>query len=92
MVLGTHNFEFKYFTLPTTKAQILKEQTRFATIDNSQLPLFALNHQLICNRYAYWLRDVVSSWTFAFIGYDGLCDHYKATTSWIGIRPVFAIK
>lgn len=62
------------------------------TIDNAQLPLFALDHSRICNRAAWWLRDVVSSVLFAFVYHYGHCDCGGASNSSIGIRPAFGIK
>jgi len=60
------------------------------TIDKSQLPLFRLRHDLIGIRASWWLRDVVSSMHFAFVGASGDCDHANASGSF-GVRPVFGI-
>ena len=60
------------------------------TIDNAQLPLFALDHSKICNRAAWWLRDVVSSAYFAIVTDGGLCDYGSASAA-LGVRPAFAI-
>ena len=62
------------------------------TIDNAQLPLFALDHSRICNRADWWLRDVVSSSNFAFVYDNGNCYYYGASNAWIGVRPAFGIK
>lgn len=61
------------------------------TIDKTQLSLFALRPQLIVNRsYSQWLRDVVSSAYFAFVGSYGTAACLYAAGS-RGVRPVFAI-
>ena len=39
----------------------------------------------------WWLRDVVSSTGFAYVGHDGYCDYYGASGASIGVRPAFAI-
>ena len=61
------------------------------TIDHSQLPLFAHNHSLICNRAYWWLRDVVSSANFACVNDTGYCGSNPASDSF-GVRPAFGIK
>ena len=61
------------------------------TIDNSQLPLFALEHSRICNRAYWWLRGVVSAVSFACVNSDGSANASNASYS-LGIRPAFAIK
>ena len=62
------------------------------SIDHTQLPLFALNHRHICNRAAWWLRDVVSTAYFAFVLYFGTCYYTGASYSWVGVRPAFGIR
>lgn len=61
------------------------------TIDNAQLPLFALEHSRICNRADWWLRDVVSAADFANVAGDGNCAYGSASSS-LGVRPAFAIR
>ena len=61
------------------------------TIDNAQIPLFALDHSRICNRANWWLRDVVSGSDFAYAGLSGLAGYTGASYSWVGVRPAFAI-
>ena len=61
------------------------------TIDNAQIPLFALDHSRICNRAYWWLRDVVSGSYFAYVGGGGDACSYGASASWVGVRPAFAI-
>ena len=61
------------------------------TIDNAQLPLFALEHSRICNRAYWWLRDVVSAAHFARVSGDGRCNDDGASAS-LGVRPAFGIK
>ena len=61
------------------------------TISKTQLALFMVCPRFIVNRsYNQWLRDVVSSAYFAFVGYDGLADSYGASSSY-GVRPVFPV-
>ena len=62
------------------------------TIDNSQLPLFSLAPEFICNsRSLWWLRDVVSSSYFADVHRIGDADYSNASDSY-GVRPCFGIK
>lgn len=59
-------------------------------IEKSQLPLFVFRPDLISNRQWYWLRDVISSATFAGVGSSGSADYYDA--SYVGgVRPYFLI-
>ena len=59
-------------------------------IEKSQLPLFAFRPDLISNRQWYWLRDVISSAAFAYVGSSGLASCYDA--SYVdGVRPYFLI-
>jgi hypothetical protein len=60
------------------------------TIDKQQLSLFRLNPRAINNRESIWLRDVVSSYAFAYVGSSGRTVYYSASESY-GVRPVFAI-
>lgn len=65
-------------------------------IDNSQLSLFRLRHDSIVarndagDRYWYWLRDVVSSAYFAFVGLNGGSSCSLASNVG-GVRPAFLI-
>jgi hypothetical protein len=61
------------------------------TIGNGQLPLFALDHKHICNRAAWWLRDVVSASHFALVYGHGYANYANASSAWVGVRPAFAI-
>lgn len=61
------------------------------TIDNAQIPLFALDHSRICNRALWWLRDVVSGSAFAFVDFSGVASYVGASAPWVGVRPAFAI-
>ena len=60
------------------------------TIDKSQLALFALRPDLICNRVSWWLRDVVSGAYFANVGSygDAIC---RSASDPFGVRPAFGI-
>lgn len=60
------------------------------TIDKTQLALFALRPQLIRSQYGQWLRDVVSSSTFACINGTGDASNSSASYA-TGVRPVFPI-
>ena len=60
------------------------------TTDYGQLRLFAFNRALICNRSAWWLRDVVGGTFFAGVYASGHCISYAASSS-NGVRPAFGI-
>ena len=60
------------------------------TINNSQLSIFRLNPKDYKTRSGFWLRDVVSSTSFAPVYSHGLADHASASLSG-GVRPAFAI-
>lgn len=59
-------------------------------IGKSQLPLFMFRPDLISNRQWYWLRDVVSAASFAFVYSRGYA--YCLYASYAdGVRPAFLI-
>ena len=61
------------------------------TISKTQLALFMVCPRFIVNRsYNQWLRDVVSSAHFAFVGNIGHADYASASNSY-GVRPVFPV-
>lgn len=61
------------------------------TISKTQLALFMVCPRFIVNRaYNQWLRDVVSSAGFAFVGGNGHTDCGGASDSY-GVRPVFPV-
>lgn len=61
------------------------------TISKTQLALFMVCPRFIVNRsYNQWLRDVVSSASFAFVDYLGHANYYYASNS-NGVRPVFPV-
>ena len=60
------------------------------TIDKSQLALFALRPDLICNRASWWLRVVVSGAYFAFVHWGGYANCHYASHA-LGVRPAFGI-
>lgn len=61
------------------------------TISKTQLALFMVCPRFIVNRsYNQWLRDVVSSANFAYVGNIGNTDSYAASNS-TGVRPVFPV-
>ena len=59
-------------------------------VEKSQLPLFQHEPSRICNRAAWWLRDVITASYFAFVGDDGLANYSNASDSY-GVRPAFCI-
>ncbi len=58
--------------------------------EKSQLPLFALRPDLLNIRVTWWLRDVASATTSAFVSSLGFARTYYASTAF-GVRPVFSI-
>lgn len=61
------------------------------TISKTQLALFMVCPRFIVNRsYNQWLRDVVSSAGFAYVGNNGAAGYFSASTSF-GVRPVFPV-
>ncbi len=61
------------------------------TVDKSQYPLFAFRPDLISNRQTFWLRDVVSAASFAFVSLIGIA-YYNYASYVFGVRPAFSIK
>lgn len=59
-------------------------------VEKSQLPLFQHEPSRICNRAAWWLRDVITASNFARVNYPGNADYYNASSS-NGVRPAFCI-
>lgn len=59
-------------------------------VEKGQLPLFALEPSRICNRAAWWLRDVITAASFADVGTYGGADYGNASFS-LGVRPAFCI-
>ena len=61
------------------------------TTSKTQLALFMVCPRFIVNRsYNQWLRDVVSSASFAVVYCLGLTNYYFASNS-LGVRPVFPV-
>lgn len=61
------------------------------TISKTQLALFMVCPRFIVNRsYNQWLRDVVSSASFAGVNNDGATNYHDASSS-RGVRPVFPV-
>lgn len=58
--------------------------------EKSQLPLFVFRPDLISNRQWYWLRDVISSATFASVASAGAANYTYASNVY-GVRPFFLI-
>lgn len=59
-------------------------------VEKGQLPLFALEPSRICNRAAWWLRDVITAAYFAGAGGNGDAGCLGASASY-GVRPAFCI-
>lgn len=59
-------------------------------VEKGQLPLFLLEPKIICNRTTWWLRDVISSATFASVGSSGRANYNSASNAY-GVRPAFCI-
>ena len=59
-------------------------------VEKSQLPLFQHEPSRICNRAAWWLRDVISASYFAGVGINGIA-YYRDASNSLGVRPVFLL-
>lgn len=59
-------------------------------VEKSQLPLFQHEPSRICNRATWWLRDVITASTFAYVNNNGLANYTDASNS-LGVRPAFCI-
>lgn len=59
-------------------------------VEKSQLPLFQHEPSRICNRAAWWLRDVITASYFAIVNGDGNATYGGASISF-GVRPAFCI-
>lgn len=59
-------------------------------VEKGQLPLFALEPSRICNRAAWWLRDVITAANFACV-YDNGNAAYSGASASFGVRPAFCI-
>lgn len=59
-------------------------------VEKGQLPLFALEPSKICNRAAWWLRDVITAASFARVDDYGDAN-YKYASNSDGVRPAFCI-
>lgn len=59
-------------------------------VEKSQLPLFQHEPSRICNRATWWLRDVITASSFAYVAYYGTAYYLYASSS-DGIRPAFCI-
>ena len=59
-------------------------------VEKSQLPLFQHEPSRICNRAAWWLRDVITASFFASVDAGGYANYNGASPS-RGVRPAFCI-
>ena len=82
MVLGSLNFD-------SGNPDGVTVPNRYS-MANSQLNGFRHAKYLISNRYSYWLRNVVSAASFAYVHYNGNC-YYHNSSSAIGVRPAALI-
>ena len=60
------------------------------TVSKGQLPLFLYRHDLIGNRENWWLRDVITAATFAFVYNSGDATYYYASNAF-GVRPAIPV-
>lgn len=60
------------------------------TVDKSQYPLFTFRPDMQSNRQWFWLRDVVSASTFAYVYDSGRASCPYASLA-AGVRPAFSI-
>lgn len=59
-------------------------------VEKSQLPLFQHEPSRIGNRNNWWLRDVITASSFAYVGGNGSANYTAASYS-DGVRPAFCI-
>lgn len=59
-------------------------------VEKGQLPLFALEPSRICNKAAWWLRDVITAAGFADVNGGGDA-RYDGASGSRGVRPAFCI-
>ena len=59
-------------------------------VEKSQLPLFQHDQSRLCNRAAWWLRDVITASAFADVAAGGDARYAGASYS-LGVRPAFSI-
>lgn len=60
-------------------------------VEKSQLPLFQHEPSRICNREAWWLRDVITASDFARVYAYGDAAYYYVAPYALGVRPAFCI-
>ena len=60
------------------------------TLDKSQYPLFVLNPYMQSNRTHFWLRDIISTGSFAYVSDYGYANTGNASRA-NGVRPAFSI-
>ena len=60
------------------------------TSGDGQFPLFMFDRTKLHNREDYWLRDVASATSFAYVTTGGIASSYNASYSH-GVRPAFCI-
>ena len=56
-----------------------------------QLELARIDPSRVCNRYNYWLRDVVGSTGFSGVNYAGDANGHVSSDVWVGVRPYFLL-
>ena len=60
-------------------------------VEKSQLPLFQHEPSRICNRATWWLRDVITASSFAYVNGNGGGANYNYASNSLGVRPAFCI-
>ena len=60
-------------------------------VEKSQLPLFQHEPSRICNRATWWLRDVITASSFAYVNGNGGGANYNYASNSFGVRPAFCI-
>ena len=56
-------------------------------VNKTAFPLAIVNPSFITNRENYYLRDVVSASSFAFVNSLGFAHYNYAANTWLGVRP-----
>ena len=59
-------------------------------VEKNQLPLFAMNPAMLNTRAAYWLRDVITAFSFALV-FTGGYAFCLGASGYFGVRPAFCI-
>ena len=60
-------------------------------VNKTVFPLAVVEPSLITNRENWWLRDVVSASSFAYVDYRGYAGYNLASSPGVGVRPYILI-